>query len=279
MFQHGNSIGAAFSLLIFGAGINLGLLALFIKIYNTRRLAVFLILLATVGVGLAYLVSEPLFPKGVEVAGHSHAFDVYTRPFVSSSSDLPQATWRKIVEHWGNNEFGGVPILLSMIVMGGVFLVLDRLFKLDAWLLKPSAHRKVDRELPPKAVAATAIFGLVALSVVGCYIYYPSKYQTLEEMKAFNAEAVTAARTGNWDAALKWIAFQEDLARRLEIGTFIRSGQLGEFHQAKARIFRENLELLRHEVEAKNKKKAAELAMQTDKSFRRLSRAFQDDAN
>ena len=279
MFQHGNSIGAAFTLLIFGAGINLGLLALFIRVYGVRQLGVFLLLLAVTGIGLAYTISEPLFPEGIEVAGHTHAFDVYTRPYMTGTPDLPRKTWEKIVEHWGNHEFGGVPILAGMIVLGGVFLVLDRITGLRNWLRAPSGRHRVDRVLPTGVVAASAIIGLVALSIVGCYVYYPPKAQTLSEMRAFNAEVALSAKTGNWDGALKWIAFQEDLARRLEIGTFIRSGELGEYHRTKARIFRENLELLRHALEDRNQAEADRLAMQTDQAFRRMSRAFLRDGN
>ncbi|MDG2012447.1 MAG: permease [Pirellulaceae bacterium] len=276
MFQHGNSIGAAFSLLIFGAGVNLGLFACFLRMYTAKQLFGFLGLLLGIGIGLAYLVSEPLFPKGVEVAGHTHAFDVYTNPFMPTSTDLPRQTRLEISKHWGNHEFGGTVILAGMILLGALFFLLDKWTKLNAWLTDFSSQSNLDRELPTSVVATCSIAGLLAMSVVGCYVYYPAQTQTLAEMRIFNAEAVVSAKSGNWEGAVKWIAFQEDLARRLEIGTFIRSGTLSEFRRTKARIFREDLERLKHGVEDQNRRECDEIAMQVDKSFRRLSTAFKD---
>ncbi len=279
MFQHGNSIGAAFSLLIFGAGVNLGLFACFLRMYTAKQLFGFLGLLLGIGVGLAYLVSEPLFPEGVEVAGHTHAFDVYTHPFMPTSTELARQTKFEISKHWGNHEFGGTIILAGMMLLGAIFFLLDKWTKLSSWLTDSSSQSNLDRELPTSIVAACSIIGLLAMSVVGCYIYYPAKSQTLAEMRIFNAEAVISAKSGNWEGALKWIAFQEDLARRLEIGTFIRSGQLSEFQRTKARIFREDLERLKHGVEDQSRRQCDVIAMQVDKSFRRLSKAFKEEGS
>lgn len=279
MFQHGNSIGAAFSLLIFGAGVNLGLFACFLRMYTPKQLFGFLGLLFVIGVGLAYLVSEPLFPEGVEVAGHTHAFDVYTNPFLPTATDLPRQTQLEISKHWGNHEFGGSVILAGMFLLGALFFALDRWTGINAWLTKENPSSNLDRELPTSVVATCSIVGLLAMSVVGCYVYYPAKTQTLAEMRIFNAETVVSARSGNWEGALKWIAFQEDLARRLEIGTFIRSGTLSEFRRTKARIFREDLERLKHGVEDKDRHECAQISMQVDKSFRRLSKAFKEEGS
>ncbi|MFM8805419.1 MAG: permease, partial [Planctomycetia bacterium] len=51
MFQHGNSIGAAFILLTFGAGMNLGLMAWMWRNYGFRKLAVWFGLMLLVVVG------------------------------------------------------------------------------------------------------------------------------------------------------------------------------------------------------------------------------------
>ena len=75
MFQHGNSIGGAFSLLILGAGMNAGLLLWFGMTYGAKRVILFYVLLFATTVGLAYIINTPLYPEGVDPAGHSHAFD------------------------------------------------------------------------------------------------------------------------------------------------------------------------------------------------------------
>ncbi len=73
MFQHANSIGAAFVLLVLGAGMNIGLVAWIYKEYGFRRATTWMVLLLAVVLGLAYGVDQPLFPKDIEPADHTHA--------------------------------------------------------------------------------------------------------------------------------------------------------------------------------------------------------------
>ena len=81
MFQHANSVGAAFVLLTLGAGINLGVDRLGLPELRTRRGLAWLGFLLTVVLALAYAIENPLFPSEIEPPGHTHAFDIYCRPF------------------------------------------------------------------------------------------------------------------------------------------------------------------------------------------------------
>lgn len=278
MFQHGNSIGAAFSLLVFGAGVNVGLFFCFWRLFGLKQVIVFFSMLLLVSVGLAYLVGEPLYPKGVEVAGHTHAFDVYTNPFTSASSGLSGTALREIEKSWGNHEFGGSPVLLGMLILGVIFFAMERLTGINRWIESVSQrNKKLDIVLPNYVITTVTLVGLIAVSIIGCYVYYPSKRVALKEMTVFNVEAVVAARSGNYEGAAKWISYQEDLVRRLEVGAFIRSGQLSEYHRIKARLYRDKLELLKHEVEAEDPEQTDKIALESDLCFRRLKRAFLSD--
>ncbi len=277
IFQHGNSVGAAFSLLIFVAGFNLGLVFCLERFMGWRSVLTFFAVLAVITLGLSWIISEPLYPKGVEVAGHTHAFDSYTNPFPTPDMAQWQTVARELEKHWGNQELGGSLILAFMMLTGAVFLILDRSTGLDNWITARSSGERKDRDLPTPVIASLSVAGLVAASILGCYVYYPPVNEALDEMTAFNVEAVGAARAENWEGALKWIQFLEDLSRRLEVGSFIRSGELSEYHRTKARIYRESLELLKHEVEDQDAERAGELALQTHLSFRRLKRAFKSD--
>ena len=81
MFQHANSVGAAFVLLTLGAGINLGLIAWVFRNYGLRRGFAWMGILLTVVIAIAYAIENPLFPDEIEPPGHTHAFDIYCRPF------------------------------------------------------------------------------------------------------------------------------------------------------------------------------------------------------
>lgn len=275
MFQHGNSIGAAFSLLIFGAGINLGLIVCFWRLYGLKKVLTFFGLLFVVSLSLAYLISEPLFPKGVEVAGHTHAFDVYTNPYHHSSQNLTSMTFNRIQKHWGNHEFGGSYMLLTLAFCEGLFYFLNRRKSFVTWLHSPAPPSSIDFEIPDGVLAGLSVFGLILSSVFGCYVYYPASDDVLRDMTSYNADAISAARSGNWEGAKKWISYQEDLSRRLEVGAFIRTGKLSEYRRTKATLFRDSLEDLKHAIEDQDKNEVSELSMRSNKTFRRMRKAFQ----
>ena len=83
MFQHGNSVGAAFVLLAFGAGMNFGTLAWMWRTYGRRPSLTWLGLLLAVVIALSYGIERPLRPADAPAADHTHAFDIY---FASRSS-------------------------------------------------------------------------------------------------------------------------------------------------------------------------------------------------
>ncbi len=277
MFQHGNSIGAAFSLLILGAGINVGLLLWFGKTYGFGRVVVFFALLMGTTVGLAYVIDEPLYPKGVEPAGHSHAFDVYSNPFSPDQSGVFLAAQYKVTDFWNSNELGGTYLIGAMIIFGLVFSAIDRSFDFENWFVTENESKaRLDKEVPGWVLGMTVVAGLIYASVMGCYLYYPPPEDLLGDLAAINTEAVVSAKTKDWEAAEKWIAYSDDLSRRLEVGVYLREGSVGEFQSQKARYYREELDALKAAVETRNTANIQELAMNVSKAYLRMSSSFRN---
>ena len=54
-------------------------------------------------------------------------------------------------------------------------------------------HLKLDKIVSPNVVGGTLILGLIALSVVMCYAFYPSKEECLEEIRFIRADALSGA--------------------------------------------------------------------------------------
>ncbi len=98
MFAHGNSPGAAFSLLLLGTGVNLATLCWIASSYGIKPTMVWFTALFVIVLGVAYAVERPLIPPGVQPAGHTHAFDVYTNPLVSSQGLTVSSAMNKIAE-------------------------------------------------------------------------------------------------------------------------------------------------------------------------------------
>ncbi|MEM6328856.1 MAG: permease [Planctomycetota bacterium] len=281
MFVHGNSVGAAFVLLALGAGANLGLIAWAWRSYGLRRSAAFLLLFVAVVTGLAYAVEGPLYTAGPIDHPHTHAFDVYACPFYSASAGLPARVWGALA--------GGAPLfevvalgcvgLLSAV--GVVLSVRDPGRRIEAWLALPGPAPRgagaslLNATVPGPVLGAVAIAGLVAVSIVGCYVFYPPPAQTLEDMRFARGEAGAYASSGDVDNALKSIARYDDLTRRLQVGYYLRHFSIDEFQQARARVLRRRLDELKDAVQRGESSRVAELNAKVFDAHRRLREAFE----
>jgi uncharacterized protein len=285
MFQHGNSIGAAFNLLIFGAGVNLGLIAWMAVNYGWRKCLIWFGLMLVVVIGLSYGIERPLFPRDIQPVDHTHAFDTYCRPY-DGDAPPPQGyladVWRRIRMETQLHEFAGAMMLVTLIGSGLFLRWLDRRWVIEDWLNRPQPDAKRaswDIELPRPVLVGIGFLVLIAGSIVGCYAYYPSTEEAIAELKMAKTEALGAAISGEKQQALHWIPVCESWNRRLQVGAYIRSGRLSEYHRMKAKIFRDKLEVLEHLVEAGDtpRERVAKQVAETGRAFSRLVRAFQQE--
>jgi len=275
MFQHGNSVGAAFALLVLGAGANIGLVVWMIRMYGLRRSAAWFALLIAVVVGLAYGVDKPLYPHGVEPAGHTHAFDIYCAPFQPGTSGAFSLAWRMLSEKIAPHEIVAL-IVTGLFLMAGIALARwDRGGRLERWLeRRPEKQPRGDIVLPGPVLGGIALVGLIGVSVLGCYIYYPPPSEIFEEMGIINVEVASAASSRNWDTALYWIPIYDDWTRKLQVSMFLRGEQLTPYRRAKANVLRDKLELLEHEVEDQEVDEARQLGIAVNRAFLRIKAAY-----
>ncbi|KAA1261905.1 putative permease [Rubripirellula obstinata] len=261
MFQHANSPGASFTLLILGAGMNFATPVWFGRNYGWKAASLWLASLLVIVLGLSYAINKPLVPPGVEPAGHTHAFDIYANP-LSDYHSLNLQTVRDTV----SKELD-VSVVASLVVLGIVVAagLVFRLLKINETSLIQNAkagsfasslqnedakpRSGLDVVVPPGVIGATMLAGLVALSVVACYAYYPSPSECLEEIGAARAECLSAANSGQVEHALFWLPIWEDWSRRLEVGTFLRTGQVRPYQRMQGYLIRKKLENLEHELE------------------------------
>ena len=287
MFQHGNSIGAAFILLTFGAGMNLGLVAWMWLNYGWRKLAVWFGLMLLVVVGLSYGIERPLYPRDIEPAGHTHAFDGYCAPFATDSTPAvgyPAEIIRKIRLETQPHEWFGAGAMAVLAMVGVLLRVFDPSRRIDAWLVRrptPSSGRttpRYDMEVPGPVLALVGLAGIVAMSVVGCYAYYPPPREALEELSIARGEAASAAISGNREHALHWIPVCEGWNRRLVVGTYLRRWKVSDYHRMKARLMQDRLEEMEHAIEDNDdREEIHEHAIAMSRAFMFLSHAYRSE--
>jgi len=258
MFQHGNSIGAAFILLIFGAGVNLGLLAWMGWNYGWKKCLIWMGLMISIVLGISYGIERPLYPPEIEAADHTHAFDAYCQPFRADHIPVggyPVEIWRKLQLETQLYELAGLAGLLVLASLGLGLKLLDRRWVIEDWLVKvpeqtpEQAPSRWDVVIPAPVLVGLGFLVIVAFSVVGCFAYYPSPDETIEELNLAKTEALSAATTGNKGHALHWLPICHGWNRRLQVGTYLRYGYLSEYHRMKSRVFEDRMEELTHMVE------------------------------
>ena len=252
MFQHGNSVGAAFAMLVLGAGTTVGLLAWAWRAYGLVRTGAMLAAVVGVTLALSYSVDRPLRPEGAEESGHTHAFDRYTAPFTASQT----APWANAREELADGvEVHERYALIALAVFAALGLGLrlaDGAGRSEAWLERPPAAEEAagrfDIALPAPALGGAALVGLAAVSLLGCFTYYPPPGECLSQLYVMQGEAMSAANTGDRAAAEEFIPVCEDWAKRAQVGYVLRNGPAGEFRDLRTAIYLDRLEELEHEI-------------------------------
>jgi uncharacterized protein len=252
MFQHGNSIGAAFTLLALGTGINLGVLLWSWNAYGFKKTVTWFLLLLAVVLTISYGVDGPLRPKGVQAADHTHAFDNYCNPFIYGAEDCYSAGQIVLKESTKMEDLAASCCAAVMVLVGLGLALFDRRSTLLAWMLRMPATGntpKRDIILPNSVIAFASLAGLVVASIGACFLYYPPTSEIRKEMNGIQADIYSSIAQRDWDAIEFLIPQQEDWARKLVVSKFLRRQEWNRFQAMRLKVFLSKLEMLEHESE------------------------------
>jgi hypothetical protein len=277
MFQHANSAGAALLLLTLGAGMNLGLVAWITVAYGWRKASVWFAILIVLGLGMAYALDRPLHPFDVDPSDHTHAFDIYCSPFHAGDPQVAAHFAQRLRESATPLAVAPV-VVLAVLCLGGIVLrMADPQERLEAWLAsreRTARESRYDVAIPAPIVGMCVLAGIVALSVVGCFAYYPPPGEVFDEMQIVRADALSFAKLGDVAKTNHYLGVWDKWTRRLEVGAFLREWRLSRYQHIKARILREKLELLRHAVEDGDREETSRLVREVIVAYERMHRAF-----
>jgi uncharacterized membrane protein YraQ (UPF0718 family) len=278
MFEHGNSVGAAFTLFELGIGINLGLIVWLTMLFGWRRILVWLALILGVTLGLAYASERPLY-FAHEEASHTHAFDEWTSPFVGGYGASWQVVRDKLLQKVGVLEQVALAGLAFLIVAGLLARRLDRDGRLEAWLTRspPALDRPValwNRDVPGPVLGLAVLAGLVLASVVALYVYYPAARDTFEEIRQVRANAWSAVHGGNKEEAIRQVQHWDLLTRKLQVGVFIRTGRRDPEATRLTEDLRERLEDVRDALLAGKVSEAKEMMPAAEAAHRKCREAY-----
>lgn len=278
IFDHGNSVGAAYVLFELGVGMNLGLLAWMSVSFGYKRVLSWFFLVILLVLGFAYAIELPLYFSHEE-AGHTHAFDEWSCPFVPGSNVDLLLVKNLILEKMEVLE----PIAVAIIaVLGLTGLILPLFLKPEAverWLTVPAATDSGsksgwDRDVPGPVLGIVALAGLVLFSLVGLFIYYPNAKDAFVEIIRTRAEAMVAVNSGKKEEAIRQIRALDLLTRKVQVGVFLRDFHWNAETAKTTEDYREELELIRDALIADDLPEAKKIVAREGQSYRKFRDAF-----
>ncbi len=253
MFEHGNSVGAAFVLFILGIGTNLGLMAWLAVTYRPLRMLAWLAVWILVILALAYAAEPVLYDSRRPELDHTHAFDDYSCPFPAGENYVPALlplVRQKLAERFGPLEQTSIITLAAMTVLGLMIRRADRSGAVERWLTAsppgPAGSAPWwNRPIPGPILGGITIAGLIILSIIGTYVYYPHPEQVLNDLSQERVNAIVAIRTGKSEEAIRYLERMDLYTRKLQVGVYIRTGRLSQEARAAAENLQEAIEELR----------------------------------
>jgi uncharacterized membrane protein YraQ (UPF0718 family) len=256
MFDHGNSIGAAFVLFAIGIGTSLGTLAWLLADFGWRRVVPWFLTYVLIVVGVGYACDALLYDTRKAEADHTHAFDDYANPFPAGAGGVGPTAVAKLTEKFGPLERQAGYGFLGLLSVGLLARRLDAAGRVERWLTaRPPADRPGrgwDVRVPGPVLGGVCLAGLVGFSVAGAYVYYPDRDQCFDQMTAVYADAAVAVNTGKADEAVRHLELWDQLARKLEVGTYLRNLGVTAEQAKAAEDLREAIEAVRDELLASN---------------------------
>jgi uncharacterized protein len=280
MFEHGNSVGAAFSLFELGIGINVGMIVWLAMLFGWRRISVWLCVVTALTLGLAYAIEQPLY-FAHEEASHTHAFDEWTSPFPSGGAPPNwQAVRDKLSDKIGPLEIPALGGLALLILSGLLLNKFDPRGKVEAVLMRqpPPSDLPVsvwNRPVPGPVLGIVALAALVVFSVIALYIYYPAPKEAFAAIVQVRGEAISAVISGHKEEAIREIQQWDLLTRKLQVGVLIRTGQIDPEVTQATEDLRERLEDLRDALLADNLTEARATVPKVEEAYRKCRAMYQ----
>jgi uncharacterized protein len=228
--RDGFSVGAAFSLLVIGAGSITAVINGIRREFGGRRVGQFagLLLLPT----LAWAYGADLFlPRSAMAQSHTHAFDNLTR--LSAAPHGLEKLATIVEELWQRQPLDrriGLWALGGIAVAGAIL----KLARIDSRRLmitacvdqEPTAEARWNRALTPTQLTVASLVGLCAALVGGLYVYYPPPDSIIGDLDNVRLDLDEAIRTKNQHDAEARIDEFRELAARLPVSVFLRKGSV-----------------------------------------------------
>lgn len=238
--RDGYSLGAAFALIVLGAGANVGVANWLRRDYGIKPLLLFVGLLIGSTLVIGFTADRAIVHGNATKEDHTHAFDAFTR-LAEVSADEAGPAWvvREVRASIEQHEASGMAEIVGLGLLGLIFVVgvvlrltgdrfsVEHLLKsdgLDERLTAPSW----DPTLSPRQLVVISAVGVIVLAAVGLFVFYPDPSNLMDEMRIIRVEAYDAIRAGDVEEFQRRTAQWRRQAEKLPTSSMIRGIEVSD---------------------------------------------------
>ncbi|MCG8585728.1 MAG: permease [Pirellulales bacterium] len=281
--RDGYSLGAAFALLVLGAGANVGVANWLRRDYGLKLLAFFFAMLIGSTVVIGVIADRTILHGNADATDHTHAFDSFGRlPNVADKNANVMWIHSKVMESMTVDKAVGLA-LLALLAVAGVALRLsgDRC-SIDH-LLKPRESEETSTKSPGWNPALSAsqlcIVGVVcvlAAATLGLYIYYPPADGLIDDMDSISFGVYDAVKEKDAKEAVRCIAQWRSQVEKLPTSVRIRFETVDAAQQASVDEMLHSLDTLEETMLEGRFQEASVLANHLEKVYRSCRSTFRN---
>ena len=282
--RDGYSLGAAFALIVLGAGANVGVANWLRRDYGVRPLMMFVGLLIGATLVIGFTADRTIIHGKATMQDHTHAFDAFTRVArVSAQEAGPTWVVERVMssirkhEASGAAELAGLTLLGVMIVVGLVLKFTGDRLCTDHLLLSASDEDSLtspawDPALSARQLVVVGVIGMLALAGMGLYVFYPAPKTLIEDMTVIRVEAYDALRTEDATEFRRRTAQWKRQVEKLPTSILIRGGSISAAGQESITEFLYGLKTLDAHMTAGRMAEAKMMRSLVDRLYRTCCR-------
>ncbi len=283
--RDGYSLGAAFALIVLGAGANVGVANWIRREYRYKSLAIFAILLLGTTLLLGFTADRAIH-HGKAAVDHTHAFDSYTR-LARIETNGSYVSWFMLAVREGLTQAKtiGAGLLGAMLCVAIVLRLLGERATFQSYTRRLETQRTtssegvLNRPVSMGVIIVSSVLGLSATIGVAIYIVYPPPDQLAGEADVVSQWLYDAVRDENHDEINRRVEQWETAIRKTPVAAYIRGRPLTpEAAQVVGDVIH-LLELVRHYNEHGEYPQAATLILYLDKQHRACLDVLQVDSD
>ena len=276
--RDGYSLGAAFALVVLGAGANVGVANWLRRDYGFKSLALFVSLLIGSTLALGFTADRTIIHGAAKASDHTHAFDPFTRlSNVPDQNANAQWVYTQVQKSMTPDRFWGLGLLILVAIAGIALRLAGSRYKIDH-LLEPdegsTAISKRELSLSPFQLCIAGIASVLAASAIGLYIFYPPVDALIKDMNMIRVGVYDGVREQNPTETSRRIAQWRSCLKKLPTSAQIRFGSVDDAKRESVDEVLYSLRTLEEYVQRGRFREAEALTAYVEKEYGTCRNAF-----